>query len=492
MADTGDIVETVDEVNDDGDDSNKMSAEEKARAAAEARRKRIQEKANTRLATVSGEQVLGEEDKKASEEKAARIRAARARRYGKKSTTTTTTAAAPAPAPAPAAETTAPEATTETATKTTDASEESGTTDDAAPAPAPATSTGTSAGKKYQGVAKMRRKMIAQKKAQEEKEDAEAGAAAVASTTPVSSSKLGAVSVKKTVAVFPVVMHIVTVILLFVAGLDVGLQQFSDGDDGLQVHSQTALQEYGVPFVQRSPFDSLTPLVEEDSVADSKRILEEQYLSSSSSGGVSGSHDEFHEEDGTDQEKIPNIDPLFGVDLDEYTKGPGLFNQVARGAIAIHRMILWLFYFGPMAFLTRLVSIPAALWQSPPSLFITALVLRQIVGNLLLGARLPDPSEHEDAGEKNNLDVLNMAKNFVKNFFSTSFPTAVTLYEAFTHVRSDMYIAICGVFVGIAWSHLQVVTMSTLSSGTSVGSDIISDEGTMGTANIDTTSGDEL
>ncbi len=53
------------------------------------------------------------------------------------------------------------------------------------------------------------------------------------------------------------------------------------------------------------------------------------------------------------------------------------------------------------------------------------------------------------------IDVLAMAKQWVTNMVSSTFPTAVGLYDTFVHLRSDMYIVICGVFCGLVWTHLS-------------------------------------
>jgi hypothetical protein len=102
-----------------------------------------------------------------------------------------------------------------------------------------------------------------------------------------------------------------------------------------------------------------------------------------------------------------------------------------------------------------------ALMKMPPALFLIALVLRQIVGKMILGANIPDPKPDESE-EKNNIEVIGMAKNFVKSFLTTNFPTVYALYDGFVHLRSDMYIVICGVFCGLAWSHLSPPTGESL------------------------------
>ena len=427
------------------------AAAENARAQAEARRKRILEKADKRLGVVSGEQPILEVEKTSSASNAARIRAARARRYGKKGATDAKAT---------------PEIPTPAATETTTSISDTGDATEAAPpgvqetspdpvnTPAklvpdtkPESTTETpvatdteadqvaSGKKKYQGVAKMRRKMIAQKKM----EEAEGTSTDAATNATVAANVVG---LPKKVAVFPVYMHIVTVLLLFVAGFDVGVQQFHED---IQIHTQSAIKEYGIPFVHRKPWQPLAPIV---SVA-----FEEEYLSEHPNKDQDSfiNADEFH--DIAVEEYVPNIDPIFGVDLDELTKGPGVLNQLARGAIALHRMILWAVYYTPLSIFNSLISIPMAFIQMPPVLFVIAVLLRQVVGKALLRADIPEPSDGNSDGS-GNIEVISMAKNFIKNFMATTFPTLVTLYDAFTHLRSDMYIVLCGVFCGLVWTHL--------------------------------------
>jgi hypothetical protein len=461
------------DVNDDAE-----AKAETARAQAEARRKRILEKANKRLGVVSGEEVVDEEYKKVSASNAARIRAARQRRYGKKS------AAAEETSASAATETTKNDiddspATTTTETKDVDSTTtavdiatasskekspkgevtDSTTSVDTSTIPPPSEGGDATGGgkKKYVGVAKMRRKMIAKKKLEEEAEETTATTAAAVAGGGVDAAT--AVNVPLKIPVVPVYMHILTIVLLFLAGLDVGLQQYHDD---VVVHPETAIKEYGIPFVQRKPWQPLTPL----SIGqgnDVKRTLQDEYLTTIEPKGVD--QDEFEDDDGKDEEEyVPNIDPIFRVDLDELTKGPGVLNTLARGAVAVHRMILWLVYYTPISFFRTLLSIPMALMKMPPALFLIALVLRQIVGKMVLGANIPE-RKPGDGEEKNNIEILSVAKNFIKNFLTSNFPTIFALYDALVHLRSDMYIVICGVFCGLAWSHLVSPSVDVTASG---------------------------
>eukprot|EP00535_Pseudo-nitzschia_heimii_P000540 CAMPEP_0197174498 /NCGR_PEP_ID=MMETSP1423-20130617/994_1 /TAXON_ID=476441 /ORGANISM="Pseudo-nitzschia heimii, Strain UNC1101" /LENGTH=520 /DNA_ID=CAMNT_0042623439 /DNA_START=102 /DNA_END=1664 /DNA_ORIENTATION=+ len=472
------------------DANNPEAAIETARSQAEARRRRILEKANNRMKYVNGEQVQDEVEKKTSRSNAARIRAARQRRYGKKSasaagTTTSTPASAPTTtAPTPTTESTFTEEVTsgtsnpqtesetaevggdkekspETASETTPSTTSSAATEAATESTA---ATGPTAKKKYVGVARMRRQMLVKKKMEEENNDPGAGSVGDVNSSKASQSSDGksseesatssSASVAKAglsqtkVQTISIYMHMVVILLMFVAGFDVGVQQFHVDVD---VRSQVAVQEYGVPFVQRNPWNPLTPIAK----SGSKDVLEESLSSNPSLSGTGDLKDEFDEE--MEEEYIPNIDPIFRVDFDDLTKGPGILNQLARGAIAIHKFLLWLLYYGPMGFFASILSIPTAFVESPPGLFLAAIILRQVVGKGVLGATIPEISEDEgsEGKKQKNIEVIAMAKNFVKNFFMSTFPTLVTIYDVYLHVKADMYVVLCGVFFGLAWTNLN-------------------------------------
>ena len=482
------FVETVDDNDEDDVDGAETAAMEATREKAEARKKRILEKANQRMNYVNGEQVdNGDADQKKSVSSAARIRAARQRRYGKKkpdasitteetTTTTTNEAAAAAAVDSPSTEqpdSKIPEPTVSATenTTTTGAPKKEESDDEAIVIPVdepvekseegPETSDdGTGKKKKYLGVARMRRQMLARKKMERENAEGNSHDNATATVSPASSSGKtkavgGAATVGKVilppVQTIPIYMHILVIVLLFVTGYDVGSQQFHSDVD---VPTQVAVQEYGVPFVHRNPWQPLTKIVSAEK--DAKRALEDKLQQKAKEGRKSPSvvHDEFQEM--IHEEYIPNIDPLFGVDLDEMTAGPGILNILAKGAIAIHRSLLWLVYYAPIGMFSSIVSIPSALMQTPPALFLSTIMLRQVLGKLILGATIPViGDDNGDGKSQNKLDILNMGKNFVKNFFVTSFPKVVTLYDTFVHLKSDMYIVLCGVFFGLAWTHLN-------------------------------------
>lgn len=438
-----------------------IAAAEAARAQADARRKRILEKANKRLGVVSGEQVLAEEDKEASASKAARIRAARQRRYGKKAVD-------------PASEVSKEEGEEEIAAPPTESIEEKNIKEETSPekiaateehshddaeeedaklenipdAPSAEDDSPEDSGvtgidepkKKYLGVARMRRHMIKKKKMEEDQpETVEIATSSPAlDATDIDPKLLSPDPLK--VRTVPIYMHILTVFLLFFAGMDISLQQYHQS---ILVHSKLAIQEFGVPLIHRSFGAPSKVKTLKSSLLQAK---EEEMFNPDGSLLM----DEFQEE--VIEPSIQNIDPLFRVDLDELTKGPGIMRQLARGAVAVHRSILWLLYLLPLSILQSILSIPQALFRSPPTLCLVALSLRHIVGKAILGAGIPEPTKDND--KSNSIDVVAMAKNFVTNFLTTNFPIAVGLYEAFTHVRADMYVLLCGVFSGLVWVHL--------------------------------------
>jgi hypothetical protein len=424
---------------------------EAARAQAEARRKKIMEKAQTRMDKVSGEVGIGEEDKEQSASNAARIRAARQRRYGKKSKATKAEKAV----------------STESSGNEEKQEQKSDAKDDSVEAVAEAATTtaeskeveeSTEPKKKYVGVAKMRRNLILKRKM--EAEEGKMG-----KTEDPSTSKTSSVNVQKKpappIVKIPVYMHIVTILLLFLAGVDVGFQQYHED---VRIHDQLVFKEYGIPLIHGTPWkndDSISGVESLESEAvDEKSDLEDEFEAENLEASLGG-----------------NIDPFFRVDLDELTKGTGILYQLARGAVSLHRLILQLVYHTPKSIFYSLLVLPQALMQTPPALCLVALVLRQIVGKRILNAGIPQrDAEERDSG----IDVVALVKQWVINFVSTSFPNAVSFYDAFSHLRSDMYIIMCGVFFGLAWTHmstdLPIQSYADEAAGDSMGTATTTDE----------------
>jgi hypothetical protein len=425
---------------DESMDAYNASAEDEARVKAEARRQRILEKSRERMGVVAGElpasRIVVEEvqEETPQAEPAApsgesRMQAMRRRRFKKAGAQTKghtdvteekedTLQAESNETQAAAAETNASDAAPTASaddTITTDTAESS-----------------TETKKKYKGVARMRREMIKKKE-----KNAKSETEAVLSSTTVPVLK------KAPVPVLPIFFHFTAVLLLFLAGIDIGWNQvvFSD----VIVYRDITPMVEGVGLVNwytDSSF-SKTDLLDPSKLAEVHEYAAEE---------------EFVTDEEQKEEYIPNIDPIFQVDFDKLTEGGGLLNTLAKGAINCHRLILQVFYYLPISILQTVMAIPQQLLTTPPILCIISLVVRQSA-KLIFG-KLPEPASEK----KDSMDVLAMMKQGIMNFLAGLFPTMVGLYDVWTHLRSDMYVILCGVFVGLAFTHHFVEQEATGSS----------------------------
>jgi hypothetical protein len=237
-------------------------------------------------------------------------------------------------------------------------------------------------------------------------------------------------------------MHIFTIVLLFLAGVDVAFQPFQET---VTVSNDHTISQYGIPLIHRSLSSPLS-LDKKYTLLDDDSHL---YAATNTNGGGKQEDTDEFQKVPEHAEYIPNIDPLFRIDLDEYTKGPGIISTLGRGAIRVHRFTLKVLWFTPMNYMQSILGIPQALMETPPLLCVVALILRQVVGKAILGAQLTSAVPEKDGA----FDILQMAKKFVTNFLSSSFPTAISMYDAFSHLRQDMYVILCGVFWGLAWNY---------------------------------------
>jgi hypothetical protein len=429
--------------------------EEKKRAAAEAeaRRKRIMEKSKDRMNKVSGlQEEADDETEETKANSSARMQAMRKRRFkkgGKSKEADEATAEKPEESTAETAavvgETTpvteqvkeegsvAVESSEKESSKRVEPAgntsrievkEEEHVTDAAED-----TAAETEGQKKYKGVAKMRREKMLQKKKEE--------AAKAADEEAKSPAFVPRQTKRMKQPMLPILMYLLTTVLLFLAGLDVGLQYVDP--EYILVNREFAPQQFTlqklIPWSSSSSSAFIKDLGTADGHDSYARDLTEQ-------------SDEFDSVGSDDVDYAPNIDPLFRVDLDEVTRGPGIVNQLGRGAVKIHRMILYVVWELPW----RLFALPAQLIRYPPVLCLAALSIRQLIAKVVLGAALPDAIEEDVRKTKEMADILTMIKNTVKNTVSGAFPTAVTAYEVFQQLRVDMYVVLFGVFVGLLYS----------------------------------------
>jgi hypothetical protein len=198
-----------------------------------------------------------------------------------------------------------------------------------------------------------------------------------------------------------------------------------------------------------STMNIVVPL-QDKSKADINSIEEVQIESTLLPQQSDDSEDEFlTTETGTNVASKGNIDPLFQVDLDALTTGDGLYFTLGRFAVRVHRSILTLLFYTPRSILHSMISFIWSFVQTPPILFILAIMIRHGLGRIVLGAKLPsavvDETQHKD--------ILSTVKTFVTKFLLSSFPSVTIIYDIWTYIRSDMYVMLCGLFVGIAASH---------------------------------------
>ena len=441
-----------------------------AKAKAEARRQRILAASGERMGVVSGG-TEGASTADGADTSAvgspeggmSKYAAARRRRYGKKKAAVASSEGSDdKPAEAAAAE--AAEAAAAPEAESTVANEEPAAS---APTPTP-DETGEQTGdkKKYMGVAKMRRKRLAEKK---KKEEEEAAAAANASTSADSSRKLTkSVSSVARDAVkkhrFAIFMQLFTLVLLFLAGLGVGMQNHALNDGEVAVSRELSLNEHGfgaLRILGLGGSGSSEPEKSKEGAAASdtrERLLQEETKDtiSEKTEEETVSEDEFGDAatatatkpKGVDDDTSePNIDPLFRVDLDQLTAGPGVLKVASRVAVKLHRSIMYLVLVLPVAILQSILALPRALMTNPPILFILTVVIRYL-GRDILGAQLPDLSA-TGGGDEEGKDMMSSAKNMAMNFLTASFPNAAKLMEIMRDARQDMFVILCGLFVGL-------------------------------------------
>jgi hypothetical protein len=241
-------------------------------------------------------------------------------------------------------------------------------------------------------------------------------------------------------------------LLLFVAGLDIGMQQHHDYGDDLIVHADYAPRQHGLQIVQKMKVPSFITKM----MYGSKTVVEKA-IEQDSQEDVPVI-DEFADDDDKVDDTPDNLDPLFGIDLDKITAGPGALMFLARGAIFLHRLNLKVFYHFPRKMFGAIYGTIQQLVNTPPIMALTAITVRQLIGKVILGAKLPDKLKDE----KKKTDVMSMVMNMVKTFVLGAFPTLVSIYDGWTHLRADIYVVLCGLFVGVVWHHYVSPSDSSL------------------------------
>ena len=312
--------------------------------------------------------------------------------------------------------------------------------------------------KKYMGVVKMRRKMLAEKKASE----AQQQNTAIKAVTAKRISKMK--KEKKVVTLGPIVVQLLTVVLLFLAGFDVGMQNHVvvkqdvpsiHGNFSISDHGIGALKLVGMNAPMQQTGENIAQNVftlNEPDEEEFGQVKEEEEFAEPKPVGASST-----------SEREPNIDPVFGVDFDELTAGEGILMACVRFAVSIHRLLTYFFFTMPLAFISGLFTLPKKILVNPPILFLCAVIIR-CLGKYVLNGSLPDLDEmlkaeinESDAmkGKDSVADTIgkanlfSMGTNFAKTFFKKHFPKVVFLFSIFKDAKSDMFVVFCGFFFGL-------------------------------------------
>jgi hypothetical protein len=407
------------------------SAADEARAKAQARRQRILEKSRDRMGLVSGDAVVLDTATKASSSMSMRRR-----RYAGGSKKVASTSSQPLEE----AETVNTISENEDLPKSdADSSstaaflEERSFAEDTSILPTSAenneesklaTETSTAPARQYKGVAATRRQMLQREKALQGES---------------SSSKPSSSVSRRIVPMWPLIVHLGTILMLLGAGLWVGGSTYYRGiDDPFRVHrSSLAPREHGIM----------------DRWWTSRKVTKEGDITTI----WKQDSNKYEDDEFASKEQAPytpNLDPLFQVDLDVYTRGDSLFMTIARFAVILHRVNLAIFYFFPLAVLKFIFHIPRQWMRTPPILAVYAVLVRQVAKRGFGAETLASiQSTSKMSGSGVTKDIWSMIKQGVTSFLTTTFPMIVEFYESFTHLRSDMFIILCGVFVGMVWKH---------------------------------------
>ena len=330
----------------------------------------------------------------------------------------------------------------------------------------------------------MRRRMIKERHEQQQQQDGNTTLEDVAGNDTTSTiSSHPQTRRTKWITTLPILTYVMTTFVLFGTGLHVGLQQsnvqycyynskvmmvpdpdhepsadgycYNTNDDpeeqqwSLLVHSE---------FAPRQPMGGLHrllstvvgPVVQSIPI----RNVPVDAAAVSSQPPPPQDHDDTEDEFSSTVPTVQrmqsnNIDPLFQVDLDALTTGDGLYFTLGRFAVRVHRFILSIVLDLPKSILQSVLSFVWSFVQTPPVFFLMAVLIRHGLGKVVLGAKLP-AAVVDDAAHK---DILSTVQTFATKFVLSSFPTLKIVYDVWTHIRSDMYVILCGLFVGWAVSH---------------------------------------
>ena len=287
-------------------------------------------------------------------------------------------------------------------------------------------------GPKYVGVAKMRRKIVAEQRQQQQN--------SVEKQLTAEDPLL--LVVPKALRQLPILLELFTIVLLCVAGIGMGWHTWlnNQGCFRTEIHAGDKLSLKLLPFhstfsrnatnlrdiMALSSEQPVTPAIdEEDEFAVVQPPKKPVRTEDTTTGAENDDDDddEFH----FDYEKIyakkkhQGGNPLDSIDW-----------ILSRIFSTIRNVVSTIFFWN---------------WfkTCPPAFLLVAAAGRQF-GRMIGGAY---PEDAEESDENNNYDVL----KFVKNFVSKTFPTLAKVYKFYTEARTDMYIVLFGWFLGLVLAH---------------------------------------
>lgn len=306
--------------------------------------------------------------------------------------------------------------------------------------------------KKYVGVARMRRKMLSERKLKENQETKSSSTHEVESISANAASLFNIAAKRQhRLSVF---LQLLTAIMLFMAGLEFG---WNNVLEPINLEPSIALvsgESKLVSLFYSGNLGQATTLLMPGSGSPKNERSDRRHLPvvdnilDVSTYEDVITQDEFSTET-TATQREPIIDPIFKVDLDEFTKGDGIIFAAAGVAVDIHRFVI--------AFPVLLQNF---IFQKigkycTPFLFLVALFLRRFMK--WCGAC--DPSESlsvtEDGGgstadNTGSMDIVGTVLKTAKAQVMGIFPRIFVLIEIIKDIRKDMYIVLCGLLVGVA------------------------------------------
>jgi hypothetical protein len=348
--------------------------------------------------------------------------------------------------------------------------------------------------KQYMGVAKMRRQRILQQRAKDAEEESTANDGQDGDAPPLTMDELREKKMTLFQRHMPIVLELVVVTLLILCGADVGYQAFvqntgvgvSDilefqqasssmaayiSDDRKLLYENGGVFKLGIHAGSNVPFlTSASDFMEETSVfGQGRKLFQDNLSDKDKKEDIVEPHVQYND-DGSVTPVDEFVDDAKGkgdaeVDDDEedisfenpYEKKE---EQKSEGDPLAALDAIFSFFF---AIFGRFFGLFTGIFNftCPPVFFVAAGVVRQ--AGRMTGCKSPAEVEKKrqeelDAslsaitggddkkmGSLPSIDIMGM----VKKFFSTNFKTLTTLHSILSDARSDVYVVLCGWFLGL-------------------------------------------